>query len=165
MSLVYLSLGTNLGNRGENLKKALMELERWGIRVLRASSIYESEPVGGIEQPWFYNMVVRAEVDSAISPHEVLALLQRIERSLGRDRSTSAVKWGPRIIDLDLLFYGDLVVNESPDLIIPHPQLADRKFVLVPLAEITAGLIDPISGFTVEQLLFRCKDESIVKKR
>ena len=108
MEKIFLSLGTNLGDRGENLKQAILQLENWGVKVVCTSSIYETEPVGFKDQPWFYNMVL--EVETSLSPQDLLATLLRIEREMGRKRDPE-IKNGPRVIDLDLLFYGDQVLN------------------------------------------------------
>lgn len=170
MNDIFLSLGSNMGDRGANLQKALADLERWDVRVLRCSLIYEtepfllktasslrSEPYGKKDQPNFYNMVAR--VSTKRSPEELLMVLHAIERSLGRERRE---KWGPRPIDLDILFYGDLLLNYQ-ELTIPHLHLAERKFVLVPLCEIAPTFVHPILKKTVEQLLKQCLDEGRVK--
>jgi 2-amino-4-hydroxy-6-hydroxymethyldihydropteridine diphosphokinase len=169
MDNIFLGLGANLGDRGANLQMALGDLERWGVRVLRCSSIYETVPflpktasgvgsgsAGKTDQPDFYNLVVRVQTDR--SPEDLLTVIHAIERSLGRVRRE---KWGPRPIDLDILFYGDLVVGH-PELTIPHPHLAERRFVLVPLAEIAPAFVHPVFKKTVEELLKECSDEGKV---
>jgi 2-amino-4-hydroxy-6-hydroxymethyldihydropteridine diphosphokinase len=138
----YLGLGSNLGDRHGNLRKALAMLDaREGIDVAEASTFIETDPVGGPEgQPKFVNAAVA--VDTTLSPRELLGACQEVERALGRERGPDEVRWGPRTIDIDILLYGKQVVDE-PDLRIPHPRMHEREFVLVPLAqiapEITAG--------------------------
>lgn len=156
MEHVFLSLGSNVGDRGANLQKALVDLEFWGVRVLRSSSLYLTEPSGKKDQPDFYNLVVQVKTDR--SPEDLLTAIHAIERSFGRERKE---KWGPRTIDIDILFYGDKVVDD-PALTIPHPYLAGRKFVLVPLHEIASKFVHPIIKKTVEELLNECKDEGTV---
>lgn len=156
MEHVFLSLGSNVGDRGANLQKALVDLEFWGVRVLRSSSLYLTEPSGKKDQPDFYNLVVQVKTDR--SPEDLLTAIHAIERSFGRERKE---KWGPRTIDIDILFYGDSVVDD-PALTIPHPHLAVRKFVLVPLHEIASKFVHPILKKTVEELLNECKDEGTV---
>ena len=126
---VYLALGTNLGSRMENLRAALAAFAP-AVRVLAESRIYETEPWGFADQPAFLNMAVKAETD--LSPQELLDFLKGLEVTLGRRPS---FRNGPRLIDLDILFYGDLQLN-TPGLVIPHPPLHERVFVLAPLADL-----------------------------
>lgn len=136
-NIIYLSLGSNSGNRKNNLKKALRELKKNHITPLKISSLYETEPVGFKEQPDFYNMVIKFE--TALSPDEVLKTILNIEKKMGRIRNK---KWGPRIIDMDILLFNDLII-EKKGLNIPHPQMHKRNFVLIPLIEIEQEVIHP----------------------
>ncbi len=156
MNDIFLSLGSNVGNRGANLQTALVNLEQWEVRVLRSSSIYETEPFGKKDQGNFFNLAVQVKTDR--TPEDLLMVLHAIERSMGRERKEP---WGPRTIDLDILFYGDKVKNDD-HLTIPHRHLADRRFVLEPLAEIAPGFVHPVLKKTVEQLLKECTDKGTV---
>ncbi len=144
---MYLSLGSNLGDREANLHRALEQLESEHVRVLRRSLIYETEPQGLRDQPWFLNLVVEAE--TSLPPAELLARIHEIEEQLGRKRD---VPKGPRTIDIDILFYDNAAI-ETAELQIPHPRLAERRFVLEPLAELAPQLQHPITGRTVVEML------------
>lgn len=143
---VYLALGSNLGDRSANLEAALEALPP-SVRVLLRSPIYETPPWGHTDQPNFLNQVVLAETE--LTPQDLLTYLKRLEEQLGRQPSFPN---GPRKIDLDILFYDDLVL-ETPALTIPHPRLAERTFVLTPLADLAPDLIHPVLKLTVSELL------------
>jgi 2-amino-4-hydroxy-6-hydroxymethyldihydropteridine diphosphokinase len=140
----FIGLGSNLGDREGNLRQAIRALSGTpGIEVKQVSAIYETEPVGGPTQPDYLNAVV--EIDSQMGHRAIFEACMTIEHALGRDRATEKEHWGPRLIDLDLLTYGDLVVSD-PDLEIPHPRIAERAFVLVPFSEIAPYIEIPGLG-------------------
>lgn len=158
MKTAYLSLGSNLGDRAQNLEKALDHLELGGVHVARRSSLYETEPQELRDQPWFLNMVV--EVETRLFPLQLLTRVLRIERDMGRER---LVPKGPRIVDIDILLYGPHVVN-VPQLQIPHPGLTARRFVLEPLVELAPHLRHPVLRKSMRELLASVSGQ-IVKLR
>lgn len=147
MKTIYLSLGSNIGDRESNLQAAIDRLPAAGIRALRVSPIYETEPVDYTDQRWFLNLVIEAE--TGLLPLQLLSATARIERDLGRIR---AVPKGPRTLDIDILLYGNAVV-QTPTLEIPHPRMAERRFVLAPLADLAPDLRHPVTHHTVAQML------------
>jgi len=152
----YLALGSNIGNRQQNLSKALQRL-REIVKIDKFSSIYETEPVGYLDQPRFLNMVCYGQTTS--SPDGLLRSTQAIEEALGREPS---FRNAPRPIDIDILLYDNLRL-ETEQLTIPHPRMSERAFVLVPLAEIAPTVIEPVSGKTAQELLFVVSQAGISK--
>lgn len=194
---VYLSLGSNLGDREANLREAVERIKAFGLEITRASSIYETEPVGYKEQPWFLNQVIEIRADPNLTfkdgedaqflaalreeDHELAAqfwicgllrALQCIEREMGREQT---IVGGPRVIDIDILLFGEmdrffvethgsrLAKGEGPFLIVPHPRMHLRRFVLEPLCEIAPEVTHPISRKTCRQLLSELEDPSTVR--
>jgi GTP cyclohydrolase-4 len=153
---VYLGLGSNLGDREQNLARAT-DLLAQRVKIDKTSSLYVTEPVDHRDQPLFLNAVCR--IRTSLAPEELLGLAKRIEAALGRKPS---FRNGPRPIDIDILFYGDRVVN-VPHLVIPHPRVQERAFVLVPLAEVAPRLVHPVSGQTVTEMVRRMGDLSGVR--
>jgi len=157
MKIAYLGLGSNLGDRHANLADAITRLACDTVRILRTSSIWETAPRDVLDQPWFLNQVV--EVESDLLPRQLFQRIQRIEREMGRQRRMPK---GPRLIDIDILLYGNAVVK-SDDLEIPHPRMTERRFVLAPLAELAPDLRHPGSGQTVRELLAEVAGQSAKK--
>ena len=155
MKTVYLSLGSNIGDRASNLRRAIRQLNAAGVNVARVSPAYETEPVDYADQRWFLNLVVEAETD--LFPRQLLALTTRIERSLGRVR---AAPKGPRTIDIDILLYGQVRMRTT-ELEIPHPRLTERRFVLAPLADLAPDLRHPASGRSVRELLEKLEGQRV----
>ncbi len=152
MTLVHIALGSNLGDRAANLAAAIAALAP-EVAVTERSPVYESDPRYVLDQPHFLNMVLAGE--TALDAPALLRRLKSIESALGRQ---PANRHGPRLIDLDIVFFGDAVIA-TPDLEIPHPRLAERAFVLRPLADISPDLVHPVSGLTVRDLLASLQDD------
>lgn len=158
MHTVYLSLGSNLGDREAQLRAAIAALGPAAVKIIKVSSFYETEPVDYLDQPWFLNSVVQAETD--LAPLDLLHTLQSIEARLGGKK---LFRNGPRKLDLDILLYADLSIRD-PELEIPHPRLLSRRFVLAPLAEIAPTLRHPSWPASVEHLLAQSGDTSEVRR-
>ena len=157
MTQIFLGLGSNLGDRAKNLRSALASLAP-RITVQRVSPVYETEPQYVREQPRFLNMAVEGE--TTMSAREALDFVKRVERELGR---RDGERFGPRIIDIDLLFYGAESFNET-GLTVPHPKIAERAFVLVPLRDIAPDFVHPVLMSTVRQLAEQSADTKDVRK-
>ncbi len=154
LAAAFLSLGSNLGDRESNIRRALDLLARRNVCIVRVSSMYETEPVGFTDQPDFINAV--AEVDTDLSPPELLHTVLGVEREMGRVRN---LRWGPRVIDIDILLYDELRVD-TEELTIPHPRMMERAFVLAPLAETAPDLVLP-DGRTASQALQILGDQGV----
>jgi 2-amino-4-hydroxy-6-hydroxymethyldihydropteridine diphosphokinase len=154
--IAFLLAGSNLGNRKDNLEYAVNSLASAGT-VLKTSSCFETEPVGYPDQPWFLNQAI--ELETTLPPSDLLACCQRIETNCGRIRTFPNA---PRTLDLDILLYGDLSVHQE-HLIIPHPRMAERRFVLEPLAQIAPDAVHPAFKKTIRSLLEACPDSSKVR--
>ena len=155
---VFLGLGSNVGHREEALEQALRGLAERGFVIARTSSIWHTEPVGGPPQEWFLNSVVEGE--TPLLPRELLEACLHTERAMGRVRHE---RYGPRRIDIDILFYADERIEE-PGLLVPHPRLAERRFVLEPLHEIAPRFVHPVLEVDVAELRRRCPDTSQVRR-
>jgi 2-amino-4-hydroxy-6-hydroxymethyldihydropteridine diphosphokinase len=154
---VYLSLGSNLGDRAKNLQAGTSALRKAGINVTRISSTYETEPVDYLEQPWFLNIAVEAETE--LHPAALLQTLRGIEKEMGSEK---LIAKGPRLIDMDILLYASKVID-TPELQIPHPRMHLRRFVLQPLAEIAPNVRHPILGTSPAEMLASTPDQSVVR--
>lgn len=155
---IFILLGSNLGDRNNNLNQAKLKISESIGEIVRESAIYETAAWGVQDQPSFYNQVI--EINSLQLPHQMLANILRIENKLGRIRRE---KWGSRTIDIDILYYNDLSIN-AEELQIPHPGIPSRRFTLIPLAEIAPDFIHPLLRKSNSVLLINCKDELTVKK-
>ena len=154
----FLALGSNLGDREAHLRDGLAELGRRGVRVVRSASVYSTEPKEVLSQPWFLNTAV--EVETRLEPGDLMRVCLSVEQNHDRDRSTPK---GPRTLDIDIILFGDRVV-QTDELTIPHPRYAARRFVLEPLAEIASGVLDPLADRSIEALLRELSDESAVTR-
>jgi 2-amino-4-hydroxy-6-hydroxymethyldihydropteridine diphosphokinase len=154
---VYLSLGSNLGDRRANLARAIELLGESGARVLRTSSIFETEPMYLTAQPRFFNLIVEAE--TALFPRQLLSAARSVEKAVGRK---PGARNGPRVIDIDIVLFAKSVVN-LPGLAIPHPRMAERRFVLEPLAELAPDLRHPVTRRTVREMLAEVMDQTVRK--
>jgi 2-amino-4-hydroxy-6-hydroxymethyldihydropteridine diphosphokinase len=157
LNIVYLGLGSNVGDSQALLKSALAELDRPDLKLLRVSSLYETEPIGMREQRWFLNLV--AEFETELSPQQLLQRMQKIETSMGRRRT---MENGPRTIDIDILLYGS-VAMKTEELEIPHPRYRDRRFTLAPLAELNPGMRDPVTRQTIAEMLAALTGQTVRK--
>ena len=157
--IAYIGIGSNLGTPKENCTNAIKEISRTkDIKIIARSSFYKTEPIGEIQQNWFVNSVIKIETD--LSPTDLLSTLLDIESVMGRVRKE---KWGPRLIDLDLLFY-DNIVFKKKGISLPHPEIQKRKFVLTPMSEISENFIHPVLKKTIKTLLQESLDTSVIKK-
>ena len=147
MNIVYIAFGSNIGDRGAAIEEALNLIEQNEMKIVKRSKIYETEPYGYVDQPSFLNGAV--EVETNLSCRDVLERLLSIENQIGRVRE---FKWGPRIIDLDIIFYNNEIYDEE-DLKVPHPDMQSRDFVLRPLNELCPDYVHPILGKTIRELL------------
>ena len=159
MAPAAISIGSNLGDRNASVLSAIDKLD--GLpktSLVSRSSLFETEPVGLREQPWFVNAA--ALIETVLDARSLLDAMLEIERRAGRIRRADK---GPRTLDLDLLLYGDSVIDEA-DLIVPHPHMAERKFVLEPLREIAPGLVHPVLGISIAELAAACRDKSEIRR-
>ena len=154
----YLSLGSNLGDRKSNLARAVSALKRKKVRTLAKSSLYETQPVDVLDQPWFFNQVI--EVETELTPFALLSLVKAIEMMLG---PRPAAEKGPRRIDIDILLAEGTILSTEL-LTIPHPRMQQRNFVLVPLAEIAPEVVHPVLKKTIRRILKSSPDQSVVRK-
>jgi 2-amino-4-hydroxy-6-hydroxymethyldihydropteridine diphosphokinase len=159
MKTVYISLGSNVGDRAANIAGAVAAMNAAGIHVLRVSSLYETEPVDAPPQQWFLNAVAQAETE--LMPRALLGAIREIERTFGRKR---IVPRGPRTLDLDILLYGTSVI-QTEELQVPHPRMAARRFVLVPMAEIASAVRHPVLHKTMTELLAETPDKGQIRRR
>jgi 2-amino-4-hydroxy-6-hydroxymethyldihydropteridine diphosphokinase len=156
---VYLGLGSNMGDREAQIASALEALNTPDLRLLRKSSLYETEPIGFKDQAWFLNMVAEFETD--LFPKQLLHRMQKVEVSMGRVRS---IRNGPRTIDIDVLLYGNSVIK-TEELEIPHPRYRERRFTLVPMAELSPNLRDPVTKQTMAEMLAGLSGQAIRKRQ
>jgi len=154
----FVGIGSNMSDPARRCMEAIECISLLsGVKVLRQSSLYRTEPVGFLEQEWFINAVI--EIRTVLAAHELAVAMQSVEEEMGRERD---LKWGPRVIDLDILLYGQDVIQDE-DLVIPHPEFHKRRFVLVPLCEIASYVIHPVFGVSIMGLIERREDNSVVE--
>ena len=158
MNRAYISIGSNQGNRREQMERAIAFLMVLGGAIVKRSDYFETKAWGKEDQPDFLNMCL--ELTTTKSAHKLLKVIQDIETQLDRQRTQ---KWGQRTVDLDILFFNDAIINDD-QLTVPHPYIPQRKFVLVPLAQVAAGVVHPVLHKTVQQLLESCPDDLEVVK-
>jgi 2-amino-4-hydroxy-6-hydroxymethyldihydropteridine diphosphokinase len=154
----FLSLGSNLGDREKNLSHALLALEKEGVEILKISSLYETQPVDFPSQPWFYNQLI--EVRTKANPESLLDLVKKIEQRMGRKRRQ---KKRPRIIDIDIIL-AESTVTQKKELMIPHPKMEKRNFVLLPFVEISPDTVHPVFNQDMKTLWKKSDDRSTVKQ-
>ncbi len=158
MNKAFLLIGGNQGDRRFYTDQAMLNIERYCGKIVRRSSLYETAAWGKTDQPAFFNRAL--QIETALDAHALMAAVLQVEESLGRKRT---VKYGPRTIDIDILFFNEAIIDE-PALRIPHPELPNRRFVLAPMDEIAPGLIHPVLHKTIHRLLLECPDPLDVKK-
>ncbi len=158
MNIAYLLLGTNLGNKSNNLAIASQKISLDCGNIIIRSNIYETSPWGVTDQPVFYNQVIKLETEN--TAQKLLEIILLIELGMGRARE---LKWGERVIDIDILYFNNEIINDQ-NLSIPHPEIPNRKFTLVPLCELAADYKHPFLNVSNQQLLYACKDSGIVTK-
>lgn len=158
MKIVYLGLGSNVGDRESQIDAALEALNAPDLRLLRRSSLYETEPIGFKDQGWFLNMVAEFETD--LFPKQLLQRMQKVELGMGRVRT---VRNGPRSIDIDILLYGNAVI-QTTELEVPHPRYRERRFTLAPMAELNPGLRDPLTKQTMAEMLKGLHGQAVKKR-
>jgi 2-amino-4-hydroxy-6-hydroxymethyldihydropteridine diphosphokinase len=160
VAIAYISLGSNLGRKKANIRRAVKLLgKKKDVKILKVSSLYETEPVGYVKQDWFVNAVLKAETN--LSPRQLLTILKDIEKKLKRKKRL--IRWGPRTIDLDILLYDNLRLK-TKDLVIPHPEMHKRAFVLIPLMELEPNLVHPTKRKSILELLANLRVKKEVKK-
>ena len=158
-TIAYIGIGSNLGTPGKNCIEAIEKISSTkDIKIISRSSFYQTEPIGEVQQDWFVNSAIKIKTN--LSPTHLLSALLNIESAMGRTREE---KWGPRLIDLDLLFYGNLILGKK-GLTLPHPEIQKRKFVLIPMSEIAENLVHPTLKKTIKTLLQESSDGTVVKK-